>query len=107
MRPDDAAAGAVDALYTVIARVGSGSGPILAVPSNANITIDYVTVQGANGTSGHGVLCSAATLTLRIRRGYSMSAERIADGAQNNFAPGFDHAAYFLGVGDHGGAVTR
>ncbi len=46
-------------------------------------------------------------LTLRIRRGYSMSAERIADAAQNNFAPGFDHAAYFLGVGDHGGAVTR
>ncbi|HEX8141154.1 MAG TPA: glycoside hydrolase family 38 C-terminal domain-containing protein [Pyrinomonadaceae bacterium] len=46
-------------------------------------------------------------LTLRIRRGYSMSAERIADAAQNNFAQGFDHAAYFLGVGDHGGAVTR
>jgi alpha-mannosidase len=46
-------------------------------------------------------------LTLRIRRGYSMSAERIADGAQNNFAPGFDHAAYFLGVGDHGGGATR
>jgi alpha-mannosidase len=46
-------------------------------------------------------------LTLRIRRGYSMSAERIADAAQNNFAPGFSHAAYFLGVGDHGGAVTR
>jgi alpha-mannosidase len=46
-------------------------------------------------------------LTLRIRRGYSQNAERIADGAQNNFQPGFDHAAYFLGVGDHGGAVTK
>ncbi|HEX8139203.1 MAG TPA: glycoside hydrolase family 38 C-terminal domain-containing protein [Pyrinomonadaceae bacterium] len=46
-------------------------------------------------------------LTLRIRRGYSMSAERIGDAAQNNFAPGFSHGAYFLGVGDHGGAVTR
>jgi alpha-mannosidase len=46
-------------------------------------------------------------LTLRIRRGYSMNAERIADAAQNNFAPGFDHAAYFLGVGNHGGAVTK
>jgi alpha-mannosidase len=33
--------------------------------------------------------------------------ERIADAAQNNFAPDFYHAAYFLGVGDHGGAVTR
>ena len=46
-------------------------------------------------------------LTLRIRRGYSMNAERIGDAAQNNFAPGFDHAAYFLGVGDHGGGATR
>ncbi|HEX8150163.1 MAG TPA: glycoside hydrolase family 38 C-terminal domain-containing protein [Pyrinomonadaceae bacterium] len=46
-------------------------------------------------------------LTLRIRRGYSMNAERIADGAQNNFAPGFEHAAYFLGVGNHGGGATR
>lgn len=46
-------------------------------------------------------------LTLRIRRGYSMSAERIADGAQNNFAPGLNDAAYFLGVGDHGGGATR
>jgi alpha-mannosidase len=46
-------------------------------------------------------------LTLRIRRGYSMNAERIADGAQNNFAPGFDHAAYFLGVGNHGGGATK
>jgi alpha-mannosidase len=46
-------------------------------------------------------------LTLRIRRGYSMNAERVADGAQNNFAPGFEHAAYFLGVGDHGGGATK
>ncbi|HEX8774153.1 MAG TPA: glycoside hydrolase family 38 C-terminal domain-containing protein [Pyrinomonadaceae bacterium] len=46
-------------------------------------------------------------LTLRIRRGYSMSAERIPDAAQNNFAPGFNHGAYFLGVGDHGGSVTK
>src|SRR5215216_2796840 len=46
-------------------------------------------------------------LALRIRRGYSMNAERIPDGAQNNFQPGFNHAAYFLGVGDHGGAVTK
>jgi len=46
-------------------------------------------------------------LALRIRRGYSMNAERIPDGAQNNFQTGFNHAAYFLGVGDHGGAVTK
>lgn len=46
-------------------------------------------------------------LTLRIRRGYSQSAERIPDAAENNFAQGFNHAAFFLGVGDHGGAVTK
>src|SRR5919199_411769 len=46
-------------------------------------------------------------LTLRIRRGYSMNAGGIAEAAQNSFAPGFDHAAYFLGVGDHGGGATK
>ncbi|HWS54375.1 MAG TPA: glycoside hydrolase family 38 C-terminal domain-containing protein, partial [Pyrinomonadaceae bacterium] len=46
-------------------------------------------------------------LALRIRRGYSMAANRIPDAAENNFQPGFDHAAYFLGVGNHGGSVTR
>jgi alpha-mannosidase len=46
-------------------------------------------------------------LTLRIRRGYSMNAAGLAEAAQNSFAPGFDHAAYFLGVGDHGGGATR
>jgi alpha-mannosidase len=46
-------------------------------------------------------------LALRIRRGYSMNAERIPDAAQNNFAPGFDHAAYFFGVGNHGGGATK
>jgi alpha-mannosidase len=46
-------------------------------------------------------------LTLRIRRGYSQNADRIPDAALNNFAPGFTHGAYFLGVGDHGGAVTK
>jgi len=46
-------------------------------------------------------------LTLRIRRGYSMNAAGIAEAAQNSFAPGFQHAAYFFGVGDHGGGATR
>jgi alpha-mannosidase len=46
-------------------------------------------------------------LTLRIRRGYSMNAGGIAEAAQNSFAPGFEHAAYFLGVGDHGGGATK
>jgi alpha-mannosidase len=46
-------------------------------------------------------------LALRIRRGYSMNAAGIAEASQNNFAPGFDHAAYFFGVGDHGGGATK
>jgi alpha-mannosidase len=46
-------------------------------------------------------------LTLRIRRGYSMNAAGVAEAAQNSFAPGFEHAAYFFGVGDHGGGATR
>lgn len=46
-------------------------------------------------------------LTLRIHRGYSRPATGIVEAAQNSFAPGFDHAAYFLGVGNHGGGATR
>ncbi len=46
-------------------------------------------------------------LTLRIRNGYSAPANRIPNAAENNFQPGFDHAAFFLGVGNHGGSVTK
>ncbi|MBV9928700.1 MAG: alpha-mannosidase [Acidobacteria bacterium] len=46
-------------------------------------------------------------LTLRIHRGYSRPATGIAEAAQNSFAPGFEDAAYFLGVGDHGGGATK
>ncbi len=46
-------------------------------------------------------------LALKIYGSYDGSASRIPDTAANGFAPGFDHAAFFLGVGDHGGAVTK
>lgn len=46
-------------------------------------------------------------LALRIRNGYSAPASRIPDAAKNNFQEGFGHGAFFLGVGNHGGAVTR
>jgi len=46
-------------------------------------------------------------LALRIRNGYSAPASRIPNAAENNFQPGFDHAAFFLGVGNHGGSVTK
>ncbi|HJQ31300.1 MAG TPA: glycoside hydrolase family 38 C-terminal domain-containing protein [Pyrinomonadaceae bacterium] len=46
-------------------------------------------------------------LALRIYKGYSKNAAGIPDAAQNSFAPGFSSAAYFFGVGDHGGGATR
>ncbi|HEY0082137.1 MAG TPA: hypothetical protein VGB61_05050, partial [Pyrinomonadaceae bacterium] len=46
-------------------------------------------------------------LALRIRRGYSEPANRLRLAAENNFQEGFDHAAFFLGVGNHGGSVTK
>lgn len=45
-------------------------------------------------------------LTLRIWKEYEGKANAIPDAVQHIFAPGIDHAAFFLGVGDHGGAVT-
>ncbi len=45
-------------------------------------------------------------LTLRIYKEYSASAKAIPSAVMKDFAPGMDHAAFFLGVGDHGGAVT-
>jgi alpha-mannosidase len=46
-------------------------------------------------------------LTWRIWRDYDADADLIRQAATEAFAPGFDHACFFLGVGDHGGAVTR
>jgi alpha-mannosidase len=45
-------------------------------------------------------------LTLKLR-GYDNGADRLREAATMNFAPGFEHAAFVLGVGDHGGAVTK
>ena len=46
-------------------------------------------------------------LTLRIWHSYDAGPKLIQPAASGAFAPGFDHAAFFLGVGDHGGAVTK
>ena len=45
-------------------------------------------------------------LTLRIWNTYDGKASTIPDAVKHDFAPGIDHGAFFLGVGDHGGAVT-
>jgi alpha-mannosidase len=46
-------------------------------------------------------------LALRIWKDYDADTDLIAEAARSGFADGFDHAAFFLGVGDHGGAVTK
>jgi alpha-mannosidase len=46
-------------------------------------------------------------LTLRILGSYDSSAARIPTVAGTSFAAGFSDGALFLGVGDHGGAVTK
>jgi alpha-mannosidase len=45
-------------------------------------------------------------LALRIGD-YDRDPQDIPEAATKNFSPGFDHAAFFMGVGDHGGAVTK
>ncbi len=53
------------------------------------------------GPDGSRVLVS------RIWHNYDADADQIRPAAEGAFAPGLDHAAFFLGVGDHGGAVTK
>jgi alpha-mannosidase len=53
------------------------------------------------GPDGSRVLVS------RIWHDYDSDASGIGPAADGAFAPGFNHAAFFLGVGDHGGAVTK
>jgi alpha-mannosidase len=45
-------------------------------------------------------------LALRIWS-YEGDADQIPAAAKESFAAGFEHGAFFLGVGDHGGAVTK
>lgn len=53
------------------------------------------------GPDGSRVLVS------RIWHDYDSDAAEIQPAATGAFAPGFQHAAFFLGVGDHGGAITK
>jgi alpha-mannosidase len=46
-------------------------------------------------------------LTWRIWKNYDAGADLLRSAATGAFAPGFEHAAFILGVGDHGGAVTK
>jgi alpha-mannosidase len=53
--------------------------------------------QGADGSR---------ILTLRIWKEYDGKAKAIREAVEHVFAPGMNHGAFFIGVGDHGGAVT-
>lgn len=53
------------------------------------------------GPDGSRVLVS------RIWHDYDSDAAEIQPASTGAFAPGFQHAAFFLGVGDHGGAITK
>jgi alpha-mannosidase len=53
------------------------------------------------GPDGSRVLVS------RIWHDYDSDASEIHSATSGAFAPDFNHAAFFLGVGDHGGAVTK
>ena len=46
-------------------------------------------------------------LTLRIWKNYDAGADMIRPAATGAFAAGFNDGAFFMGVGDHGGAVTK
>jgi alpha-mannosidase len=46
-------------------------------------------------------------LALRILGKYSSNPARLPMVIPNSFAPGFNHGAFFIGVGDHGGGVTK
>ncbi len=46
-------------------------------------------------------------LVSRIWHNYDADAGLIPKAAAEAFAPGFNHAVFYLGVGDHGGAVTK
>jgi len=46
-------------------------------------------------------------LTWHVYYGYDRSASDIAPSLDHLFQPGVEHGAFLLGVGDHGGAVTK
>ena len=53
------------------------------------------------GSDGSRVLVS------RIWQGYDVGADRVRPTAEHGFADGLEDGVLFLGVGDHGGAVTK
>ncbi|HEX8111325.1 MAG TPA: right-handed parallel beta-helix repeat-containing protein [Kofleriaceae bacterium] len=46
-------------------RNAADSGAVLSIAAGTHISLDYVTVTGGDGSSGDGIACTNATLTLR------------------------------------------
>lgn len=46
-------------------------------------------------------------LAMRVRGDNAATADNVRPAAREGFAPGFNQTAFLLGVGDHGGAVTK
>lgn len=49
----------------ILDRNAAGSGEVLDIAPGTHVSLDYVTVMGGDGGSGHGIVCTQATLTLR------------------------------------------
>jgi alpha-mannosidase len=85
-------------LPTILKRAGYGYYTFMRPGSHDGVNLPQLFWwEGADGSR---------VLTLRLMD-YDADAEDIAGAATTNFVPGFDDAAFILGVGDHGGAVTK
>ena len=84
-------------LPTILKRAGYDSYVFMRPQENEG---DFPMLFWWEGPDGSRVL------TLRIWNTYDAKASAIPDTVKHDFAPGMEHAAFFLGVGDHGGAVT-
>ncbi|HEX3476415.1 MAG TPA: right-handed parallel beta-helix repeat-containing protein [Kofleriaceae bacterium] len=49
----------------ILDRNALGSGDVLDIAAGTRVALDYVTVLGGDGASGHGISCTQAMLTLR------------------------------------------
>ncbi len=49
----------------ILDRNAADSGEVLDIAAGTHVSLDYVTVTGGDGASGHGIVCINATLTLR------------------------------------------
>src|ERR1700734_2984531 len=85
-------------LPTILKRAGYGYYSFMRPGSHDGVNLPQLFWwEGADGSR---------VLTLRLLD-YDGDAEDIAGAATANFVAGFDDAAFILGVGDHGGAVTK